>query len=72
MTRYTDKDGGVWFDNETVSRLVKIAEDVQSGSVPLVSVSDLSREELIEYLSGNPSAEILEKLRPVDIGDLLG
>lgn len=70
MTRYTDKDGGVWFDDETVARLAKMAAEVESGSVPYVCVSALSREELRDFFFGDPSAAILSKLRHLNVSDL--
>lgn len=68
MTRYTDKDGGVSFDDETVARLAKMAAEVESGFVPSVCVSALNREELWECFFGS-SAEILSTLRHVNASD---
>lgn len=70
MTRYTDKDGGVSFDDETVARLAKMAVEVESGSVPFVCVDALSRDEMQEYFFGDPSAAILSKLRHLNVSDL--
>jgi hypothetical protein len=44
LTRYTDKDGGVSFHAETVSSLARIAAEIESDAVPLVSMSGLNRE----------------------------
>jgi hypothetical protein len=49
-----------------------MAEEVLSDAVPLVSLSGLTREEKREYLFGDPSPELLSKLRTVRMSDLRG
>jgi hypothetical protein len=72
MARYIDDDGNLTFDDETVARLTRMAEEIESDAVPLVCVSALSREELRAYLFGEPTAETLAKIRHVRFSDLKG
>jgi hypothetical protein len=72
MAQYIDEDGALTFDDETVAWLAKMAEEVLSDAAPLVSLSGLTREEKREYLFGDPSPELLSKLRTVRMSDLRG
>lgn len=72
MTRYIDEDGTLTFDDETVARLAKMAAEIGSDAVPLVSLSGLTRDEVAEYFFGDPSPELLSKLRPVRMSELRG
>jgi len=47
-----------------------MAADVEADAAPLVSSSGLPREEVGEYLFGDPSPETLAKLRPVRLSEL--
>lgn len=72
MTRFIDKDGGVSFDEETVSRLTAMVEEIEREDLELVRISDLNREELRAYFRGEVTPEIQAKLRYVRYSELKG
>lgn len=70
MAWYIGEDGGVCLDEESLARMLQTVEDLESGKIKGVRISGLTREQMREYLSGNPSPETLAKIAELNpVGD---
>ncbi len=58
MAIYTDKNGNVTFDAETVARLTKLADDIESGKEKLIELPRMSDDEFMDYLMGEMSPDL--------------